>query len=892
MESSSPVVLRNSNRMVAIAIAGMSLAATALVIYLLNGSYQRYQASAAETSQNLALSLANYLHGHFQATDLALQSATDEFRLLQQQQQFDPDSFSAYLRTLRQRVPDAIAVRATDRNGTVAYGESVNQALAPNLDNREFFQRVRNQRTLVFGLPVKSRITGQWVLPILRPLQYPDGAFGGAVYINTSKDMLMRVLGSLKLGEHGVIVMFDRERRVLLRYPELAELQEEQLIRVRAPEILAALAAGKRVATDSARSAVDGRMRTLTYQRIGDYPVFVSVGLAEEDYLAPWRHECWIGGIFLGALAGGALLLYFSIRRYWQMQLQLQSLDATRESNEHLAALLKAIPDLLFELDIDGRYLDYRALNQDLLIVPYPQFIGRTVCEVLPAPAADAVLAALREAGHKGVAYGTQICLQVPAGEVWFELSVARKVDFRSGRCSFIVLSRDISERRQAEMQIEQLAFSDALTRLPNRRVFIDRLQQSMANSERSQRYRALLFLDLDKFKTLNDTRGHQLGDRLLVETADRLRRAVREGDTVARLGGDEFVVILEQLSEDSREASSQSMHAAEKIVEMLRVEYDLDGFAYRGSTSIGIALFRGHEVSSDELLKRADLAMYQAKAAGRDTVRFFDPQTQANIESRMALEVELQHAVFNEEFILHYQPQIDSQGKCIGAEALVRWNSAKHGAVSPASFIPLAEETGLILPIGHRVLREACMRLQQWQHNPLLARLTLAVNVSARQFGLPTFVEEVRQMIGFYGVNPALLKLELTESMLIDHIDEAIAKMQQLRAIGIQFSLDDFGTGFSCLSYLKRLPFSQIKIDQSFARDVLSDANDAAICRTIIALGGNLGLEVIAEGVETAAQWSFLRAEGCQRAQGYLISRPMPGGEFETWVQHLGAAA
>lgn len=441
-------------------------------------------------------------------------------------------------------------------------------------------------------------------------------------------------------------------------------------------------------------------------------------------------------------------------------------------------------------------------------------------------------------------------------------------------------------------MQIEQLAFSDALTRLPNRRVFIDRLQQSMANSERSQRYRALLFLDLDKFKTLNDTRGHQLGDRLLVETADRLRRAVREGDTVARLGGDEFVVILEQLSEDSREASSQAMHAAEKIVEMLRVEYDLDGFAYRGSTSIGIALFRGHEVSSDELLKRADLAMYQAKAAGRDTVRFFDPQTQANIESRMALEVELQHAVFNEEFILHYQPQIDSLGKCIGAEALVRWNSAKHGAVSPASFIPLAEETGLILPIGHRVLREACMRLQQWQHNPLLARLTLAVNVSARQFGLPTFVEEVRQMIGFYGVNPALLKLELTESMLIDHVDEAIAKMQQLRAIGIQFSLDDFGTGFSCLSYLKRLPFSQIKIDQSFARDVLSDANDAAICRTIIALGGNLGLEVIAEGVETAAQWSFLRAEGCQRAQGYLISRPMPGGEFETWVQHLGAAA
>ena len=699
--------------------------------------------------------------------------------------------------------------------------------------------------------------------------------------VDTSRDSLQRMLAAIQLGGHGVINVFDRQRRLLLQHPESVPAASAGDLPSRA-----LLAATPRPAPYRLEQMSDGRARIVSVRQVGHYPLFVMVALAEEDYLRPWWRECLGGGVFIALSLLVSVALVLALRFFARAQQLQQQMQVTQAAYDHLAALLKAIPDLLFELDGDGVYLDYRALDEQLLVAPARSFIGRRVADVLPPEAAAKALAALEQAKLDGVSYGTQICLNVPAGEHWFELSVARKSDSLTGETSYLVLSRDISERKHAEIQIEQLAFSDSLTRLPNRRVFIDRLQQCMATSERSLQYCALFFLDLDKFKVLNDTRGHQLGDRLLVLIAERLRHAVRAGDTVARLGGDEFVVILEQLGELQGDASARAMTVADKIGEQLRAECDLDGKPYRSSCSIGIALFRGHETTSDELLKRADLAMYQAKAAGRNTVRFFDPQTQANIEARMALEADLQRAVFNDEFVLHYQPQIDSAGRCVGAEALVRWQSASLGHVSPASFIPLAEETGLILPIGHRVLSEACKRLQQWQHVDALAGITLAVNVSPRQFELPTFVEEVRQLIDYYRINPARLKLELTESMLIDRIDEAVAKMRLLRDIGIQFSLDDFGTGFSCLSYLKRLPFSQIKIDQSFARDVLTDANDAAICRAIIALGRSLGLEVIAEGVETLPQWDFFKAEGCRRAQGYLIGRPMPVEAFEAWAQ------
>jgi diguanylate cyclase (GGDEF)-like protein/PAS domain S-box-containing protein len=443
----------------------------------------------------------------------------------------------------------------------------------------------------------------------------------------------------------------------------------------------------------------------------------------------------------------------------------------------------------------------------------------------------------------------------------------------------------DITERKAAAEKIEQLAFYDPLTALPNRRLLSDRLVQALASSARHNCHGALMLLDMDDFKRLNDTLGHDVGDQFLVEVAHRLQAAVREGDTVARHGGDEFVVILEDLSEDVL-APMQAEQVAVKILKAVSEPYTLSLHAadkerstrtYHCTSSIGITLFRGGELSGDELMRRADTAMYQAKAAGRNSLRFFDPDMQAAVEARAALDDDLREAVLGNQFVLHYQPQVDAEGRMIGAEALLRWFHPQRGSVSPVYFIPLAEASGMILPLGHWVLQTACAQLACWAADPQRSHLTLAVNVSARQLKMPNFVEEVLAIMAHHGVNPLRLKLELTESLLVDDVNGVIAKMSALKENGVSFSLDDFGTGYSSLSYLKRLPLDQLKIDSSFVRDVLTDANDATIARTIVALAKSLGISVIAEGVETEAQRDFLAANGCLAYQGYLFGRPVP---------------
>jgi diguanylate cyclase (GGDEF)-like protein len=452
-----------------------------------------------------------------------------------------------------------------------------------------------------------------------------------------------------------------------------------------------------------------------------------------------------------------------------------------------------------------------------------------------------------------------------------------------------VIVYHDVTDLHLASAEIQSLAFYDPLTHLPNRRLLIDRLEQATASSARTGREAALLFIDLDHFKTLNDTLGHDVGDLLLQQVAQRLTSCVREGDTVARLGGDEFVVMLADLSEQAVDAATQVETVAKKILDALNQVYRLATHEYRSTPSIGVTLFSGHGCAIDELLKQADIAMYQAKRAGRNTVRMFDPAMQAAISARAAMELDLRKALLEREFVLYYQPQVDASGRVIGAEALLRWRHPERGLVSPAEFIPLAEETGLILPLGQWVLETACTQLAAWTAMPETAHLSLAVNVSARQFSLPHFVQEVLAVIEQTGVPPTQLKLELTESLLLENAEEVIAKMLALKERGVSFSLDDFGTGYSSLSYLKRLPLDQLKIDRSFVRDILIDPNDAAIARTVVALGQSLGLAVIAEGVETEAQRGFLAANGCLTYQGYLFSPPLPAPEFEAFVRSHG---
>ena len=447
-----------------------------------------------------------------------------------------------------------------------------------------------------------------------------------------------------------------------------------------------------------------------------------------------------------------------------------------------------------------------------------------------------------------------------------------------------LVTLQDLSQRKAAEDEINTLAYYDPLTRLPNRRLLADRLQQALAASARHQRSGALLMLDLDHFKTINDTRGHDRGDALLVQVAHRLRSCVHEDDTVARLGGDEFVVVLEDLGDDLRDAASRSEEAGQRILALLREPYTLYGESHHSSLSMGITVFTGSAQTVEELLQRADLALYQAKDAGRDTLRFYDPQIQAAVNERAALELDMRVGLAQGQFELYYQPQIDA-GRVTGAEALLRWRHPQDGFVSPMRFIPLAEASGLILPLGEWVLQAACKRLAAWAQRPALAALTLAVNVSARQFHQQDFVAQVLAALARSGANGHLLKLEITESLLLEDLEDTIGKMVQLKGYGVGFSLDDFGTGYSSLAYLKRLPLDQLKIDQSFVRDVLTDPNDAAIARTVVALGTSLGLRVIAEGVETEAQRAFLERHQCHAWQGYLLSAPVPVAEFEELV-------
>lgn len=471
-------------------------------------------------------------------------------------------------------------------------------------------------------------------------------------------------------------------------------------------------------------------------------------------------------------------------------------------------------------------------------------------------------------------------------GEVYPKWLAISAVTAKDGTVThYIGTHFDISDRKKAEERISELAFFDPLTSLPNRTLLRDRLHQALTNSQRDGNHGAALFIDLDSFKMLNDTQGHAVGDSLLQQVGTRLRHCVREGDTVARLGGDEFVVVLSGLAGNTDEAVKQVKLVGRKLLDLLATPYALTTIEYQLTASVGATLFRGSDSSIDEVLKQADLAMYRAKDSGRNALRFFDPDMQSMVVERSRVEKDLRQAISEQQFVLHYQALVSGERQVIGVEALVRWSHPQRGMVAPDEFIALAEETGLIVPLGNWVLESACRQIATWAGHHRLSAMTVAVNVSARQFHQDDFTAQVLATLDRTGANPRRLKLELTESLLIVNVDDVIAKMNTLRALGVQFSLDDFGTGYSSLAYLSRLPFDQVKIDRSFVMNIESSDDSVAICAAIVSLGHSLKLKVVAEGVETEAQRYFLSTvHRCDYLQGYLFSRPLPIEHFETY--------
>jgi diguanylate cyclase (GGDEF)-like protein/PAS domain S-box-containing protein len=472
------------------------------------------------------------------------------------------------------------------------------------------------------------------------------------------------------------------------------------------------------------------------------------------------------------------------------------------------------------------------------------------------------------------------------AGDIYPEYMIITAVQDDNGLVShYLATYTDIRITKAALAEVEYLAFYDPLTELPNRRLLRERVKLVLAANQRTGEHAALLFIDMDYFKILNDTLGHNIGDLLLQQVTHRLTAAIRKVDTIARLGGDEFVVLLTELSENTFEAAAQANMIGQKILSHLNQPYQLGSHDYCGSSSIGVTVFSDGEVTIDEILKQADIAMYAAKNSGRNTLCFFDSQMQVNLSTRVIMEVDLRLALAENQFELCYQAQSTHDGYIMGAEALIRWRHPERGLLFPDTFIPLAEDTGLISSIGLWVLETACTQLKIWENNAHTQHLQLAVNVSARQFHHADFISQVLQILSDTAINPERLKLELTESLVIDDVQDTIFKMNALREHGIRFSMDDFGTGFSSLSYLTRLPFEQLKIDKSFVHNIGVKSSDITIIKTIIGMVHNLGMEVIAEGVETEAQRTFLEQNNCLLCQGYLFSKPVSIAQFDELV-------
>jgi len=797
---------------------------------------------------------------------------------------------------LREAMPGVRAVALLDRDGRLLFRDGANAS--PSISGMRLapvLQVARKPGVLYLSTSVQEK-TGRTDVNAALSVAASTGATGGllvALLDPAYFDVVMR--SALYSPDMTSTVATDGGAKLL--FAPYEENPPPYDARGHAALYERHLQSGLRSTVMTGKLGLAGEVRIVAQRSVEadslvlDDALVVSVTRSLDAVAAPWRRLAWESFAAWAALAviGTAMLHVRQRRQHWMDQIDLRRQAESEAAARKIELALAGANLGLWEWRIDGDRLELD--RRGLAMLGYAASEG--------SEAANKWLDQVHPEDRSGV---EQALLQTDVLEADFE--VEYRIRHRRGHWLW-VLSRgkvierddagrpvrlagtrmDIGMRKQAEADIAQLAFYDALTGLPNRRLLLDRLDLALAKSARSKLFGAVLFIDLDNFKKINDTLGHQKGDMLLTRVAIRLKEVTRGVDTVARFGGDEFVVLLDDLGSTRADARAHAALVASKIVGTLALPHALDGDEVCSTPSVGITMFGAGAHALDDLLKQADMAMYEVKAAGRNDYRFFDPAMQAGIANEAALESELRRALASHALTLFYQPVLDRRGAMQGVEALVRWHHPLRGIVGPAEFISQAEKSELIVDIGNRVLALACRQLVEWGHRENTRQLTVAVNISARQARHPDFVEQVSRVLAQTGADPALLKLELTESMLLGCVNEMIQKMKALNQLGVRFALDDFGTGYSSLSYLERLPIAQIKIDRSFVGDMLVTPNAATITRAIITLGHNLGLEIVAEGVESNEQRLALMDYGCHRFQGFLFSAPIPADEIERWL-------